>query len=248
MSRPGRVRHPSRVHAELARERAKLLLLLPELFLAVQQVHRLLLDDFHAVLDILLPLLHRGGRWASGFLRVREARAKSVDLGLKLPDLGIERGLVCLQRAFLPFEDLSPRVERLLLPFDRRDASPDFLLLIQDIERFLLEEPEVLIDLRLHLVGLGADLVRIPLGRLRLFTGRRRGPTVLLGCAALVVDFFAELFAASYRARRSCSFFVRSSMRLSARWSSVARACSFVEAWVTFTSRVAVRDSKSFWR
>ena len=58
--------------------------------------------------------------------------------------------------------------------------------------------------------------------------------------------FFSVPFAVSSRVRRSRSFFVRSSIRLSARWSSVARACSLVEACVIFASRAAVRDSKSF--
>src|SRR5207247_9947328 len=76
--------------------------------------------------------------------------------------------------------------------------SADFLLLIQHVERLLLEEPEVLVDLRLHRVGLGADLVGLALGRLRLFTGRLRGPAILLGCTSLVLDFFAELLESSH--------------------------------------------------
>src|SRR5205814_1966701 len=133
----------SKGDAKLLREGAEFFFLLAELLLAVEELHRLLLDDLHAVLHVLLPFLHRGRRWAGTFLDFREPRFELVDFGLQLRGPRVGFALIGLQCSLLPFEDLSLRVQPLLFLRDPNVAFPALLPPIVDLERFPSEEPDV---------------------------------------------------------------------------------------------------------
>src|SRR5206468_4121188 len=172
--------------AKLLREGAEFCFLVAELLLAIEELHRLLLDDLHAVLDVLLPLVHRGRRWAGTFLEFREPRFELVNFGLQLRGLRGGFTLIGLQRSFLPFEDLGPGVQPLLHLLDPNVTFPELLLAIKDLERLLLEEPEILRDFGLHRVGLDAEPFRIaPRGA--------RAPEVIVDTASRDFRFMAGL-------------------------------------------------------
>src|SRR5438309_7771867 len=95
----------SQADAKLLREGAEFFFLLAELLLAVEEFHRLLLDDLHAVLHVLLPFFHRGCRRASPFLESGETGAKPLDLGLQPRGLRLGFALIRIQGAPLALED-----------------------------------------------------------------------------------------------------------------------------------------------
>src|SRR5438552_16779891 len=74
----------SKGDAKLLREGAEFFFLLAELLLAVAELHRLLLDDLHAVLHVLLPFVIRCRRWAGTFLGFRVLWFVLVDVSLPL--------------------------------------------------------------------------------------------------------------------------------------------------------------------
>src|SRR5207247_2417440 len=187
----------SEFDAELLGEGAEFLLFLAHLLFPVEELHRLLLDDLHPVLDVLLPLFHRGAGRATELLHVGDFRTKAFHLRRELRRLRVEFEAVRLDGSLLTFQDFLARIEASLTLRDLRVARAELLFLVQHIEGFLLKEPEVLRDLGLHSVRLGSEALRLPPERLRLVACGEADATVLLNLCALRIYLVPRSFEGS---------------------------------------------------